>query len=63
MKDKLIKILLILVIIIHAASPIVELAVWGYDILALLKDIYSNGVIVILSAAVLRLYHSKNDSE
>nr|MBQ4318423.1 hypothetical protein [Clostridia bacterium] len=59
MKDKIIKILLIIIIIFHAAHPILEAAIWGYEIPEMLSDIYNNGVIVILSAAILRLYNSK----
>jgi len=60
MKDKIIKILLILLIIIHAAHPVAEAAIWGYSMPEMLSDIYNNGVIVILSAAILRLYNFKN---
>ncbi len=63
MKDKILKILLITLIIVHVAHPILEAAIWGYAIPELLSDIYNNGVIVILSAAVLRLYNSKDEGE
>jgi len=63
MKDKIIKILLILLIIIHAAHPVAEAAIWGYSMPEMLSDIYNNGVIVILSAAILRLYNFKNKDE
>ncbi len=60
MKNKIFKILLIVLIIVHVAAPFVELAVWGYDWMEMLSDIYKNGVIVVLSAAVLCLYNSKD---
>ncbi len=63
MKDKILKILLMILIISHAAHPILEAAIWGYSIPELLSDIYSNGVIMILSAAVLRLYSYKDKDE
>ena len=59
MKDKIIKTLLIIIIIFHAAHLILEAAIWGYEIPEMLSDIYNNGVIVILSAAILKLYNSK----
>lgn len=62
MKDKIIKIILIALIVIHAAAPFVELAIVGYGSLsAILSDVYANGVIVFLSAAVLRLYNLKDE--
>ncbi len=63
MKNKIFKILLIILIIVHAGSPLLELAIWGYDLHELLSDIYNNGVIVILSAAILRLFNSKDEDE
>ena len=63
MKNKILKILLILLITVHIVTPILKLAIWGYDIPELLSDIYNNGVIVILSASVLHLYNSKNKDE
>ena len=60
MKDKIIKILLIIVIIVHAAHPIFEAAIWGYDMPDLLTDIYNNGVIVVLGIALFRLYNRKD---
>ncbi len=64
MKDKIIKILLVVFIIVHAAAPWVELASVGYDgWSSLLLNIYENGIIVVLSAAVLRLYNSKDEDE
>lgn len=63
MKDKIIRILLIILIITHAAHPVLEAAIWGYDIPELLSDIYNNGVIVILSAAILRLYNRKDKDD
>ncbi len=63
MRDKIFKILLVIFIIVHAAHPIVEAAIWGYAIPELLSDIYNNGVIVILSAAILRLYKSKDEDK
>jgi len=58
MKNKIITILLTAFMILHAAAPLAELAVNGYpDLISLLSDVYRNGVIVVLSAAVLRLYH------
>ncbi len=60
MKNKIFKILLIILIVVHAAAPFIELAIWGYGWMELLSDIYSNGVIVVLSAAVLCLYNSKD---
>ncbi len=63
MKNKIFKILLIALIVISVAHPILEAAIWGYDIPELLSDIYNNGVIVILSAAILRLYNSKDKDE
>ena len=63
MKDKIIKIMLILLMVIHAAHPIAEALIWGYSIPDLLSDVYRNGVIVILSAATLRLYNLKDKDE
>lgn len=63
MKDKILKTLLIILIIAHIAHPIAEAFLWGYDIPELLSDIYNNGVIVILSAAILRLYNLKDKDE
>ena len=64
MKNRIIKILLILFIIVHVASPLFEAAFYGYDDLAaILTDVYNNAVIVVLSAAVLRLYNSKGSDE
>ncbi len=63
MKNKIFKILLILLIIVHIAAPILKLAIWGYDIPEMLSDVYNNSVIVILSAAVLHLYNSKDKDE
>ena len=60
MKDRIVKILLIVIIILHAAAPFIELARVGYDSLSeMLWEVYDNGVVVALSAAVLRLYNSK----
>ena len=56
MENRIIKILLVLLIIIHIAAPILKLAIWGYGVTELLSDLYSNAVIVILSIAVLNLY-------
>ena len=63
MKNRIIRILLVLLIIIHIAAPILELAIWGYGITELLSDLYNNAVIIILSIAVLRLYNSKGEDE
>ena len=63
MKNKIFKILLIILIIVHAVAPLMELAIWGYDLPEMLSDIYNNGVIVILSAAVLHLYNFKDKDE
>ncbi len=64
MKEKIIKILLVIFIVVHAAAPWVELASVGYDGWSeLLYNIYQNGIIVVLSAALLRLYNSKDDDE
>lgn len=61
MKNKAIKILLILLIIVHTAAPFIELAINGYpSLMAMLAEMYDNGVIIILSAAVLNLYNSRN---
>ena len=61
MNNKATKILLILLIIIHTGVPFIELAINGYpSLMAMLADIYDNGVIIILSAAVLNLYNSRN---
>ncbi len=63
MKNRIIRILLVLLIIIHIAAPILELAIWGYGITELLSDLYNNAVIIILSIAVLFLYNSKGEDE
>lgn len=63
MKNRIIRILLVLLIIIHIAAPILELAIWGYGITELLSDLYNNAIIIILSIAVLRLYNSKGEDE
>ena len=61
MKNKATKIFLILLIIVHTAAPFIELAINGYpSLMAMLVDVYDNGVIIILSAAVLNLYNSRN---
>lgn len=60
MKRKVIKFLLIVLIVIHAAAPFWEFAVNGYeDLMAMLADVYDNGIIVLLSAAILNLYNSE----
>ncbi len=62
MKDRIIKILLIVLIVVHAASPWIEFAKVGYDGWSeLLYNIYQNGIIVVLSVALLRLYNFKDD--
>ncbi len=63
MKNNIFKILLIILIVVHIAHPILRAAIWGYDLPEMLSDIYNNVVIVILSAAVLRLYNSKDKDE
>ena len=63
MKNRIIRILLVLLIIIHIAAPILKLAIWGYGITELLSDLYNNAVIIILSIAVLFLYNSKGEDE
>ena len=64
MKDTIIKILLVVLIIIHLLAPWVELADVGYeDLRSMLLSVYENGIVVVLSAAVLRLYNSKDEDE
>lgn len=59
MKKTIYKVLLIVLIVIHVATPLVKLAAFGYEVPELISDVYNNGVIIILSAAVLYLYNSK----
>lgn len=61
MNNKATKILLILLIIVHTAAPFIELAINGYpNLMAMLAEMYDNEVIIILSAAALNLYNSRN---
>lgn len=59
MKRTVYKVLLIVLIVIHVATPLVKLAAFGYEVPELFSDVYNNGVIVILSAAVLYVINSK----
>lgn len=61
MKNRILKILLALIIIEHIATPILKLAIWGYNMPELFSDLYHNCVIIFLSVAILRLYNSKNE--
>ncbi len=57
MKTTIIKLLLIALIVIQVLAPILEMAIFGYDdIAAILSDVYKNGIIVILCAAIFHLY-------
>lgn len=61
MKDRIIRIFLVIFIIVHTALPFIKLAMFGYDdVIALLSEVYKNGIVVILSTAILRLYVAKN---
>ena len=61
MKSKILKILLVIFIIVHATAPLFTLGIYGYpDVPALLLDIYKNGVVVVLSAAIIMLINSKD---
>ena len=56
MKDRIIRIFLVIFIIVHTALPFIKLAMFGYDdVIALLSEVYKNGIVVILSTAILRL--------
>lgn len=63
MKDTVIKVLLIAFIVIHVAIPIFTAATVGYAWSELGVDLYKNGVIIVLSAALLRLYNKKDRDE